>query len=43
MSSSQSVSQPVRGMLIMAACMIVLPVMDAIAKYMGMRACPPVR
>ncbi|QYA07191.1 DMT family transporter [Agrobacterium larrymoorei] len=41
MSQPQSVSQPVRGMLIMAVCMIVLPVMDAIAKYMAHEGMSP--
>jgi drug/metabolite transporter (DMT)-like permease len=36
MSTSDSADQnPLRGMLIMASAMIVLPVMDAIAKYMA--------
>ncbi|MBU2326695.1 MAG: DMT family transporter [Alphaproteobacteria bacterium] len=30
-----SSSDPLRGMILMAGCMIVLPVMDAIAKYMA--------
>ncbi|NTJ42293.1 DMT family transporter [Agrobacterium larrymoorei] len=35
MSERQGVSHSVQGMLIMAVCMLVLPIMDAIAKYMA--------
>ncbi|WP_159947751.1 DMT family transporter [Rhizobium sp. 18065] len=35
MQQSQSSSNPMRGMVLMAGCMLVLPVMDAIAKYMA--------
>lgn len=35
MSSSLTNSNALKGMVIMAGCMIVLPVMDAIAKYMA--------
>lgn len=33
--SDSSAQNPIRGMAIMAGCMIVLPMMDAIAKYMA--------
>lgn len=35
MQHPPSSSNPVRGMVLMAGCMLVLPVMDAIAKYMA--------
>lgn len=35
MAQQQGINGPVKGMMIMAGCMIVLPVMDAIAKYMA--------
>ncbi|EHS53222.1 protein of unknown function DUF6 transmembrane [Rhizobium sp. PDO1-076] len=35
MQPSNSSSNPLRGMVLMAGCMLVLPVMDAIAKYMA--------
>lgn len=34
-SAAASSSDPVRGMVLMAGCMLVLPLMDAIAKYMA--------
>jgi hypothetical protein len=32
---SPALENPLKGMAIMATCMVILPVMDAIAKYMA--------